>query len=101
MSEGMKIRAQIDSENVRGLLLINGGGAIALLAFLPFALEMESGKTLAKSILFALLCYQTGLVFAVAHNRMRRICSLLYESAFSASPQGHLDPCVKFGYSFK
>lgn len=35
MAPGLEIRAQIDSENVKGLLLINGGGAVALIAFLP------------------------------------------------------------------
>jgi hypothetical protein len=35
MTKGYEVRAQIDSENTRGLLLINGGAAVALLAFLP------------------------------------------------------------------
>jgi hypothetical protein len=35
MATGLEIRAQIDQENVKGLLLINGGAAVALLAALP------------------------------------------------------------------
>ncbi len=35
MTKGLEIRAQIDTEVVKGLLLLNGGGAVALLALLP------------------------------------------------------------------
>jgi len=35
MSNGVEQRAQIDTETVRALLVINGGGAIALLSLLP------------------------------------------------------------------
>jgi len=35
VSEGVKIRAQIDTESVRNVMLINGGGSVALLALLP------------------------------------------------------------------
>ena len=35
VSEGLKIRAQIDSESVRHVMLVNGGGSVALIALLP------------------------------------------------------------------
>lgn len=79
MTKGLEIRAQIDTENVKGLLLINGGGAVALLAFLPSVLGKPGYEPLARAILWGLLIFQVGLVAAVIHNRLRRICSLAYE----------------------
>jgi hypothetical protein len=79
VSKGLEIRAQIDTENVKGLLLVNGGGAVALLAFLPFVLGKSEYEPLAWAILFALFTFQVGLVTAIIHNRLRRICSLVYE----------------------
>ena len=79
MNEHVKIRADIDTENVKGLLLINGGAAVALLTFLPHVLDKPGFETLAKAILWSLLLFQLGLIFAVAHNRFRRKCSLIYE----------------------
>lgn len=79
MTEGLKIRSEIDAENVKGLLLINGGAAVALLAFLPHVLDKPEFEPLARAILWGLLFFQAGLIFAVAHNRLRRKCSLVYE----------------------
>jgi hypothetical protein len=78
MSTGVEIRARLDAETARGLLLINGGAAVALLAFLPTALENTSYDALARAIMWGLLSYQAGLFFALAHNRARRMCSLIY-----------------------
>jgi len=79
MTSGLEIRAQIDSENLKGLLVANGGGAVALLTFLPFILGKPCYVRLAQAVLWALLSCQSGLVFALVHNRLRRICSLIYE----------------------
>jgi hypothetical protein len=79
MSEGLKIRAQIDSDNVRSLLAISGGASIALLAFLPFVLSKPEYRALAFAIVFGLLFYQASLVLAVIHSIYRRACSLIYE----------------------
>jgi hypothetical protein len=92
MTKGLEIRAQIDTENVKGLLLINGGAAIALLAFLPGILDKPEYESLARAILWSLLIFQVGLVFAVVHNRLRRICSLRYEQHDYQPP-----PCEIFG----
>jgi hypothetical protein len=86
MATGVEIRAQIDTENVKGLLLLNGGGAVALLAFLPTVIVKPEYHLLTKSILYGLLLFQGGLIAAVIHNRQRRVCSLVYDLAQASSP---------------
>jgi len=76
---GVELRAQMDTENVKGLLLINGGAAVALLAALPHLIDKAAFEPLTRSILYGLLFYQVGLVAAVIHNRLRRLCSLVFE----------------------
>jgi hypothetical protein len=90
---GLEIRAEIDAENVRGLLLINGGAAVALLAFLPSILGKPEYVQLTKAILWGLLLFLGGLLSAVTHNHLRRRCSLKYEQAQANSPS-HPDPCM-------
>jgi hypothetical protein len=92
MTKGLEIRAQIDTENVKGLLIVNGGAAVALLAFLPGILDKHDYEFLARAILWALLVFQGGLIFAIIHNRLRRICSLRYEQ-YNYQPPA----CVVFG----
>ena len=92
MTKGLEIRAQIDTENVKGLLIVNGGAAIALLAFLPGVLDKPAYESLARAILWGLLIFQVGLLFAIVHNRLRRICSLRYEQHNYQPP-----PCEVFG----
>lgn len=93
MADGLELRAQMDSENVRGLLLINGGGCIALLAFLPSVLGKPEYKPLTICIFFALACFQLGLLFAVIHNRLRRICSLIYDESGNSPRPAECEPC--------
>ena len=90
MTSGLEIRASIDTENVRGLLLINGGAAIALLGFLPFVLDRPRYLPLAQAALWALLLFLVGLAFAVLHNRFRRLCSLEYEQHQYRPPPGQI-----------
>jgi len=97
MTSGKEIRARIDSEQVRGLLLINGGSAVALIALIPFVLDNQDLLTLARGIFVGLLFFQIGLVFAVLHNRLRRKCSLEYETAETNSPDWP-EPCTIFGW---
>jgi hypothetical protein len=102
MATGLEVRAQIDSENAKGLLLINGGAAVALLAFLPSILGKSGLESVAQSVLFALCIFLFGLTAAVVHNRLRRICSLVYESqGFRPAPCRFIprwmsrgEPCV-------
>lgn len=100
MTSGKEIRARIDSEQVRGLLLINGGAAVALIALIPFVFESEKFLPLAQGVFAGLICFQLGLVFAVLHNRLRRICSLEYDRAATDSPNWP-EPCRFFGWEAK
>ena len=95
MTNGKQIRAQIDAESVRALLLGNGGAAVALLAFLP-NIEPAVAPMLGRAVVWALLFFQFGLAAAMVHNHLRRRCSLAYDSARNSSPQS-TEPCTVFG----
>lgn len=90
MTEGLKIRATIDADVVKGLLMINGGGAVALLAFLPVVLGESDYKALANAVLWGLLIFPAGLVFAVIHNRLRRECSHVHDLHGYQPPPGKI-----------
>src|SRR2546421_197643 len=96
MSDGLEIRNEIAADNVKGLLLINGGAAAALLVSLPGIFNGPANEALARAMLWALLIFQAGVVFAVAHNRLRRLCSFDYESQ-DFPPPG----CNAFGLSLR
>ncbi len=96
MTTGLEIRAQIDTENVKGLLIINGGAAVALLALLSAVLDKPGYESLARAVLWSLLIFQIGLLFAMVHNRLRRVCSLVYEQHKYQPP-----PCELFGVKLK
>lgn len=96
MATGLEIRAQIDTENVKGLLLINGGGTVALLAFLPTILGKPQFEPLLRAVVLALLTFHFGLVTAVIHNRLRRVCSLHYEQHnYAPPPCQHIPRWIK------
>jgi hypothetical protein len=78
MSNGVETRAQIDTETMKALLLVNGGGALALLALLPSVLDRPGQDSLAKAILIGVIILSVGLFLAIVHNRLRRKCSLLH-----------------------
>jgi len=98
VADGRETRAAIDSETVRGLLLINGGGAVALLAFLPVVLQKPELESLAKAIILAVFTFQAGLACAVIHNRFRRLCSFEYakKERKRCAPFGRewREPCI-------
>jgi hypothetical protein len=73
------IRAKIDSQNVNGLILINGGGIVALLAFLPHILKEHEYICLTRSIFIGFLMLILGLTSSLVHNHLRRRCSLAYD----------------------
>jgi hypothetical protein len=89
VSKQVEIRAQIDTETVKALLLLNGGGAIALLSLFA-AIVGKAGieKLLAPIALQGVLVFMIGLACAVVHNRLRRICSLHYERHGMRPPRG-------------
>jgi hypothetical protein len=90
MSDGVEQRAQIDTETVRALLLINGGGAVALLTLLPNLLGKPGFERLTSAILVAIAILILGLACAVMHNRFRRKCSLIYSQHQFRPPKGSL-----------
>jgi len=75
VSEGVKIRAQIDSESVRAVMLVTGGGCVALLALLPKVM----GTPLVVGMIYALACWLASLTLVLIHNVLRRRCSMVYE----------------------
>jgi hypothetical protein len=68
LSKGVELRAQIDTETVKGLLAVNGGGAVAMMAFLPSILSKPEFWQLTQGILIALLLFPTGMLCALLHN---------------------------------
>ncbi len=98
VSKGVEIRAQIDTELVKGLLVINGGGSVALLAFLPAILGEPEYAPLAKAVLWGLLSFQVGLISAVIHNRLRRVCSLEFEKHNYIPPPCKVFPISLFNF---
>jgi hypothetical protein len=87
---GVEIRAQIDTETVRALLLANGGGVVAFLALLPVILDRPGQQKLAVAILIGVIAFTFGLAFAIIHNQFRRRCSLVYSQHVMRPPTGHL-----------
>jgi len=100
MQSGYEIRAEIDSALAKSLILVNGGGVIALLAFLPETITNPEFKTLATSIVWALLLLQFGILFGLLHTWLRRRCNLDYEVAEASSPT-YPDPWTLRIYRFK
>jgi hypothetical protein len=89
-SKGVEQRAQMDTETVRALLLINGGGVATLLGVFSQLLGKRGYEPLATPILGGILILIFGLTCAVIHNRLRRKCSLHYEQHQMNPPKGRL-----------
>lgn len=89
MESGYETRVQVDNFTVKALLLLNGGGAVALLALIPSVIGKPELKALSYGIMWALLFFQFGLVSCVIHNLYRRKCSLEYEKHNGAPPAGN------------
>jgi hypothetical protein len=87
---GIERRSQIDTETFKALLLINGGGTVALISTLSFILTKEGLEPLTRAILFGILIMIFGLAFAIAHNHFRRRCSLKYETHGMNPPKGRV-----------
>jgi len=84
LSDGVHIRAQIDTESVRNVMLVNGGGSVALLALLPAIL----GTPLVFAVFFTLAVWLFGLTLAVTHSVLRRKCSHVYSLHHMNPPHG-------------
>jgi hypothetical protein len=96
MTSGMETRAQMDTENFKALLVLNGGGALALLTLLQFVLGNPAYRAMNRPIVLALALLSTGLVCAFVYNRLRRKCSLEYERYGLGSPAELPNPCGRF-----
>jgi archaellum biogenesis protein FlaJ (TadC family) len=73
-----KQRDQTAGELVRALLIINGGGAVALLAFLQAI--WSSDKAVAKSVVIALVVFAIGAALAAAFHLFRHQASWYQQS---------------------
>ncbi|MAK45430.1 MAG: hypothetical protein ACPH56_05595 [Spongiibacter marinus] len=89
--ERKKIRAQIDSETVRSVMLVNGGGSVALIALLPSIV----GTPLVFGVLLALSAWLLGLTLVVIHNILRRKCSEAYSVSGDKSPKAEARLCIR------
>jgi hypothetical protein len=69
-------RMQMGNESVKGLLLINGGGAVALLAFLQQI--WTSNHLLAWWVLLGLCAFTLGITLAAFINHVRVDSSLAH-----------------------
>lgn len=71
------LRADMDKDVSRGLMIINGGAAVSLLAFLQSIAKESSLHGISPYILSALLTFSIGLFLAVLHTHFRRRCTEL------------------------
>jgi len=71
-------RNEASREGIRGLLIINGGGAVALLAFLQAIWQQD--KLLAKYIVIGISVLSLGVVVAGAANFLRYHASFNFQS---------------------
>jgi len=100
MTTGMEIRARIDADIIKALILINGGAAVALLALLPYVLGRGDLHSFAVAILRALLMFMFALLSAVVSSVFRRKCSLEWEIAKATSSDKLPSPCTIFEKEF-
>ena len=74
-SAGGAQRAQTDVETLRGLLIANGGGAVALLLALSPALDRPGFEPLVYTMFIGIVVFMVGVVLAVLYHHFRRQCS--------------------------
>jgi hypothetical protein len=96
MTGSVERRSQIDTETYKGLLVINGGGAVALLSFLAAILNRPNVSPLVHAVLWGVILLMFGLALAVMHNHLRRRCDLTYELHDGKPRRGQL-----FGFNLR
>lgn len=91
-TSGVELRAQIDNETFKALLIVNGGGAVALLTFLAALLNLNrpSLEPLTRAVCYGVILLVLGLGAAILHNYQRRHCSLIHEYHNMRPPVGTL-----------
>jgi hypothetical protein len=90
LSKGVEIRAQMDIEFGKALVLTNGAGIIALLTFLSSIFEVPRYASLARPAIGGVLLLVAGLLTALYYIRFSRECSLVYEQHGMRTPPGTL-----------
>jgi len=70
-------RMEMGNESVRGLFLVNGGGAVALLAFLQQIWTTQ--PDLARWVLVGLTLFTAGVALAAPINNVRAEASLFHQ----------------------
>lgn len=96
MADGVDIRAQIDTETVRSLLLVNGGFAGGLATLISPTLENPQLNALALGMVVAITVSGIGLFSATVHNRCRRKCSLEYDRGSTRAQPCKLPRALEF-----
>jgi hypothetical protein len=84
-------RAEVLTEAFNGLLLVNGGGVIALLAFLQQHWT-AADKTLPTILLGGAVCMVFGLVAALPIPLLRYSHSRLWEAREALTAEGQAEP---------
>ena len=87
---GISLRAEMDAFTVKALLTLNGGGAVALLAFAPAIMNKDRYLELLDAAFVGIIFFVVGLASAVVHNICRRRCSLHYEQNQMKPPKGRV-----------
>jgi len=88
MGNGVDRRAQMDVETFKALLLINSGGAVALLWVFSALVGKDGFEQLLSAVLWAVFGMMLGSAFAIFHSHYRRKCSLHYELHKMSPPRG-------------
>jgi hypothetical protein len=65
-------RNQMDVETLRGLLIANGGGAVALLIAVSSLLDRPGYESLVYAMLIGIVVFMLGVVLAILFNFARR-----------------------------
>ena len=87
---GISLRAEIDAFTVKSLLMLNGGGVVALLAFTPAIMSKDDYSKLLDAAFVGIIFFVVGLSCAVVHNICRRKCSLHHEQHNMEPPRGRV-----------
>src|SRR2546421_4795475 len=90
------VRSEISNEGVKGLFLMNGGGAVALLAFLQAIWKDQ--PFLAKFVLIGIAVMAGGLFFAGFINFFRYHASLNFQGGNTKTY--HLFRCLSLSFQY-
>ena len=89
-TSGIDRRVEIDALTFKALLTLNGGGVVALLAFVPAIMNEPMYQYLLKAAFVGISVFVFGLALAVTHNICRRKCELHHEKHGGAPPKARL-----------